>query len=87
MAVFRWAYKHSRELARRMRSYRGEYAIGHPKFAEGSEAVCRESDKPVEASAPKIKYTPEDDKAIDDHIRTFGVFTFITWGQRRRSQR
>jgi alcohol oxidase len=77
VAVMRWAYKHCRELARRMRSYRGEYVVGHPNFPEGSEAICRESAQPVDASAAKINYTSEDDKAIDDYIRTFGTLTFI----------
>ncbi|KAJ7508943.1 GMC oxidoreductase-domain-containing protein [Mycena galericulata] len=65
LVVLRWTYKWSRELSRRMESYRGEYADGHPKFPEGSQVVCREAEGPVDVSAPEMKYTAEDDEAID----------------------
>ncbi|KIK56900.1 hypothetical protein GYMLUDRAFT_173642, partial [Collybiopsis luxurians FD-317 M1] len=36
-----WAYKHGRELARRMKSCRGEHALGHPKYPEESANIPR----------------------------------------------
>ncbi|KIK54123.1 hypothetical protein GYMLUDRAFT_232266 [Collybiopsis luxurians FD-317 M1] len=73
IAVLRWLYKHSRELARRMKSYRGEVLAGHPIFpsatSAASTAVTAEASGPVEADAPEIVYSAEDDKAIEDHIR------------------
>ncbi|KIK56903.1 hypothetical protein GYMLUDRAFT_46795 [Collybiopsis luxurians FD-317 M1] len=70
VAIIRWAYKHARELARRMKSYRGEHALGHPKYPEGSAAsVVPHASGPVSISAPEIVYTAEDNKAIDDFLR------------------
>jgi alcohol oxidase len=36
-----WAYKKNREIMRRMRCFRGEYAPSHPSFPVGSAASCR----------------------------------------------
>lgn len=72
LGVLRWAYKKSRELARRMDIYRGELVVGHPQFPEGSHASTQESASVVEISAPDIVYTAEDDKAIDLYHRQFG---------------
>lgn len=55
VVLLRWAYKWSRELARRMDSYRGEYAPAHPGFAEGSEAKCGEAQGPVNIAAREIQ--------------------------------
>lgn len=65
LGVLRWSYKLSRELARRMRFYRGELDVAHPPFPEESQAACKAADGPVPISAPKIQYTPADDKIID----------------------
>ncbi|KAJ6541049.1 GMC oxidoreductase-domain-containing protein [Mycena vulgaris] len=65
LMVLRWAYKWSRELARRMDGYRGEFILDHPAFPEGSQATCGEASGPVEISAPDIVYSKEDDDAID----------------------
>ncbi|EAU83180.1 alcohol oxidase AOX1 [Coprinopsis cinerea okayama7 len=70
VAMFRWAYKHLREIARRMPFYRGEYEERHPKFPEGSAAACNLSREPVAIDAPKLVYTKEDDEAIDRYHRT-----------------
>jgi hypothetical protein len=70
--VLRWAYKKTREFARRMVFYRGEYAPKHPTFVEGSDASCRDLASSVEVSAPDIVYTAEDDKAIDEYHRNIG---------------
>ncbi|KAJ7930545.1 GMC oxidoreductase-domain-containing protein [Mycena leptocephala] len=65
MIVMRWAYKWSRELARRMDCYRGEHIGGHPQFSEGSHAKCGPAEGPVGVSVPEIQYTDADDEAID----------------------
>ncbi|GJE92907.1 GMC oxidoreductase [Phanerochaete sordida] len=68
-ALLAWGYKRSRELARRMRSYRGELADAHPVFKEGSAARCGPTDGPVPLDAPDIVYTPEDEEAIAEYTR------------------
>ncbi|KJA25447.1 GMC oxidoreductase [Hypholoma sublateritium FD-334 SS-4] len=70
LGVLRWSYKLSRELARRMRFYRGELDVAHPPFPEESQAACKAANGPVPISAPKIQYTPADDKIIDTFHRT-----------------
>jgi alcohol oxidase len=72
MAVMKFGYKLSREFARRMPCYEGEFVAAHPEFPEGSEAVVHASAKPVPVNAPRINYTAEDDKAIEAHIRKWG---------------
>ena len=69
LAAFQWAYKHLREIARRMPFYRGEIQDFHPIFPEGSEAACKAENMPASLDAPKIVYSPEDDAAIDDYHR------------------
>ncbi|KAJ7170887.1 GMC oxidoreductase-domain-containing protein [Mycena crocata] len=76
VAVLRWSYKWAREMARRMDSYRGEFAPDHPNFPAGSAAACGEAKGPVPVSAPDIVYSVEDDEAIDNfHRATVGT----TW--------
>lgn len=70
--MLKFGYKLGREFARRMACYEGEYTPNHPVFAATSEALCKENIKPVPADAPKLKYTAEDDKALEDYIRKFG---------------
>jgi len=69
VAILRWAYKHVREIARRMEFYRGDLGVAHPTFTEGSQAAAQLIDTPVEASASKIVYSKEDDDAIDNFHR------------------
>ncbi|KAG2342547.1 FAD/NAD(P)-binding domain-containing protein [Suillus weaverae] len=64
-----FGYKKTREIFRRMASYRGEVAAGHPDFPEGSAAACREASGPVDLDAPDIVYTAEDDEAINKFHR------------------
>ncbi|KAG2043133.1 GMC oxidoreductase-domain-containing protein [Suillus americanus] len=64
-----FGYKKTREIFRRMTSYRGEVAAGHPDFPEGSAAACREASGPVDLNAPDIVYTAEDDEAINQFHR------------------
>jgi len=63
-----WAYKRNREIVRRMSCFRSEYGPTHPSFPTGSAATCN-------AHNP-LKYTKEDDAAIEDWVR-HGVET--TW--------
>ncbi|KAJ7170886.1 GMC oxidoreductase-domain-containing protein [Mycena crocata] len=71
LATLKWGYKKSRELARRMSIYRGEYLPENPMFSNGSEANCRADAMPVDVSAPDIDYTREDDAAIEAYNRNF----------------
>lgn len=59
-------YKKQREMIRRMETYAGEVADGHPSFPSGSKAVAIES-KPTEVK--NIEYTPEDDRAIEPFLK------------------
>jgi alcohol oxidase len=72
LVILRWAYKHLREISRRMEFYRGEVQVEHPTFAEGSKAAIHATGTPVEISAPKIDYSKEDDEAIDEFHRRTG---------------
>lgn len=46
--------------------YRGEEAGSHPPFPRNSEAAIVEfADGPVADNAPRIQYTKEDDKIIE----------------------
>ncbi|KAG1870401.1 GMC oxidoreductase-domain-containing protein [Suillus tomentosus] len=75
-----FAYKKTREIFRRMASYRGEVAAGHPYFPEGSAAACREASGPVDLNAPDIVYTTEDDEAIDRFHRDIVQTTWHSLG-------
>ncbi|KAG1799809.1 uncharacterized protein HD556DRAFT_1439462 [Suillus plorans] len=75
-----FGYKKMRELLRRMDSYRGEVAAGHPDFPEGSAAACREASGPVDLNAPDIVYTAEDDEAIDRFHRDIVQTTWHSLG-------
>ncbi|KXH27681.1 GMC oxidoreductase [Colletotrichum nymphaeae SA-01] len=62
-----WGYKTQRAIARRMEIFRGELALGHPKFANtSSAAVIEVAEGPVTDS---IEYSVEDDAAIIQYIR------------------
>jgi len=65
LALLRWGYKKGREILRRMKSYRGEYAWGHPKFPAGSAAEAKYAEGPVVIDTSDITYSKEDDEAID----------------------
>lgn len=54
--------------------YRGEFLPGNPKFPEGSAAVCKDTATgPVDSKAADITYTEEDDKAIEEYNRNYGM--------------
>lgn len=59
----------TREIARRIAVYRGEYAAGHPAFHPDSAAACKRHDGPITDDA-KIVYTKEDNIIIEDWIRS-----------------
>ena len=69
MAALRWAYKRGRETARRMASYRGEYAPRHPIFPRESQAACNNDANPVPMDAQDISYTEDDNNALDEYLR------------------
>ncbi|KAI0651206.1 alcohol oxidase-like protein [Trametes meyenii] len=69
MALHKWGYKRSRELARRLPSYRGEVAVCHPSFPQGSIATAGAQNGPIPVSDPDLVYTAEDDKALEEYIR------------------
>ncbi|KAF5350182.1 hypothetical protein D9757_013076 [Collybiopsis confluens] len=72
VALMRWVYKRSRELARRMKCYRGEIWVGHPVFPSataGSTAKTATRLHPFGVDGPGIIYSAEDDDAIDEHVR------------------
>ncbi|KNZ75224.1 Alcohol oxidase [Termitomyces sp. J132] len=69
LGVLRWGYKKGREFARRMQIYCGEFVPAHPDFPEGSQASTHVSAQPVEICSRDIRYSAEDDKAIDEYHR------------------
>lgn len=75
LELLNWGYKRSREHARRMPSYRGEFVPNHPQFAETSVAACKGEIQPVPIDAPDIAYTEEDEKAIELFTRKNGTST------------
>lgn len=76
LAVHVWAYKRTREIARRMGCYSGEAIVGHPRFPPNSKAALVDvNPKPGVGSVllggplEDIEYTAEDNKAIEECIR------------------
>lgn len=61
-----WMYKKSREIVRRMDTFAGEVAVGHPSFPSGSKASVVDSKI---KNVQDIEYTPDDDKAIESWLR------------------
>lgn len=58
-----------------MKYFRGEVAVGHPQFPEGSGAAAGKDINPVSLDAPPIVYTAEDDLAIDGYHKQSGRLT------------
>ncbi|KAJ6463036.1 GMC oxidoreductase-domain-containing protein [Mycena vitilis] len=77
--AMRWAYKKSREIVRRLPSFRGAFVPAHPQFAENSPAALVENNT-VSMNAPKVVYSAEDDAAIDMYLRTFLNTTWHSLG-------
>ena len=59
MAPQVWMFKKLREIARRMPSYRGEFAAIHPKYAANSPARCQEWEASTEEIVDLV-YSAED---------------------------
>ena len=69
--MMRHTWKLCREHGRRMSYYRGEYAPDYPKFPAGSAAATSpDNTAPVPADSPDLVYTEEDDKAIDNLLKS-----------------
>jgi alcohol oxidase len=64
-----WAYKKQREIFRRMKTYRGEVEILHPKFAPNSNAAPVRFHNSPSGDISDIVYTAEDDEAIKQWAR------------------
>ncbi|KAI0065693.1 alcohol oxidase-like protein [Artomyces pyxidatus] len=65
-----WAYKHTREIARRIPLFRGEYAPLHPRFATDSPAaIVERAEGPVPVDAPRIVYSAADEAEIERYTR------------------
>lgn len=65
-----WAYKMSREIARRLPYFRGELELGHPKFKTGSSAALSDGAAPqAGGDVEDIEYSPDDDAVIEEWIR------------------
>lgn len=77
-----WGYKRAREIARRLPTYRGEVAAGHPSFPDGSKAALVDIDVGDETFVVQgdIEYSPEDDEAIMNWIRETVNTTFHSLG-------
>ncbi|EPQ54594.1 alcohol oxidase-like protein [Gloeophyllum trabeum ATCC 11539] len=71
LALLNWAYKRSREFARRLGVYQGEYTQAHPKFDEQSPAFCRDSGTPAAVHAEDIQYSGVDEEAVEQYTREF----------------
>ncbi|CAE6461199.1 unnamed protein product [Rhizoctonia solani] len=75
-----WMYKKTREIARRMPSYRGEYAPLHPKYPKSSSASCVRLDAPPPSDMEDLVYTAEDDIAVEEFVRQYGDTTWHSVG-------
>jgi alcohol oxidase len=71
-----WAYKFTREIARRMPHFRGEPPAGHPAFAPGgAAAVITHAEGPVPFDAPRIAYSYEDERVLETYVRAMSTWT------------
>ena len=74
MKPLTWAYKFSREIARRMPHFRGEPTVLHPAFAPGGPAsVVAHAEGPIAFDTPRIVYSEEDERVLDAYVRNRGV--------------
>jgi len=60
-----------------MKFYRGDLQVGHPNFAEGSQAATQQAGTSVEIPASEIIYSKEDDDAIDEYHRRSGSYPLV----------
>lgn len=59
-----------------MPAFRGEAAPIHPKFPASSKAAVLEEGMPFPIDYPRLEYTTEDDKAIEQYVRGLGTLLF-----------
>ena len=78
MRLLTWAYKFAREIARHMPHFRLEppcslrvSSVFHPAFAPGGPASYAEG--PIPFDAPRIVYSEEDVRALENFTRAKGV--------------
>ncbi|THU84774.1 hypothetical protein K435DRAFT_927189 [Dendrothele bispora CBS 962.96] len=77
LAILKLRYKESREIARRMKVYCGEYMPLHPKFStneSGSSDAAPCLDAPVgsvELNSEDVNYSKEDNEEIEKFTRRF----------------
>ncbi|KAK2607621.1 hypothetical protein N8I77_006284 [Diaporthe amygdali] len=67
-----WAYKKQREFMRRTQMFRGEVALGHPKFSPTSKAALVEDVSTLDLHGEDVQdleYSAEDDKVIEQFLR------------------
>ena len=69
LELLKYMYKRSREFARRMPCYRGEFLDSHPEFSKSSQALAKADNQPVPIDAPDLVYSEEDEKAVDTFAR------------------
>jgi alcohol oxidase len=70
-----WAYKFSREIARRMPHFRGEPPALHPAFVlGGTAAIIEHAEGPVPFDATRIVYSEEDEAALEAYVRATGAW-------------
>ena len=81
VATLRLGYKKSREIARRMGIYRGEFLPGHPTFPAGGDALCKDHSTHIDIAAPDIAYSAEDEKALETFIRNRGNYYYYYYQQ------
>ncbi|KAI8986150.1 alcohol oxidase-like protein [Trametes punicea] len=89
MALHKWAYKRTREFARRMASYRGEVAEAHPAFDPAGKAAAGKKSGPVSILDPDLKYTQEDERALEEFVRkavTTAWHSLGTCAMKKRSE-
>lgn len=60
-----WMYKTQRNIIRRMNTFAGEIAAGHPKFSSGSKAAVVESKV---SDVQNVVYSDDDDKVLEDFL-------------------
>ncbi|KAK0619686.1 GMC oxidoreductase [Immersiella caudata] len=86
-----WGYKNSREIMRRSKFYRGEFAPTHPVFPPGSKAGIVELSAPLfngdRSVVKNLEYSVADDKAIEEFLRRWVQTTWHSLGTNKMAPR
>ncbi|KAI0091331.1 hypothetical protein BDY19DRAFT_991896 [Irpex rosettiformis] len=80
LELLKYMYKYSREFARRMPCYRGEYLPSHPEFSKSSPAFTKADNHPVPIDAPDLVYNEEDEQAVNTFTRKAVVTAWHSLG-------